>query len=55
MDHRNFIYRTISNPGNGADNAFVLKRDMWRNATWPSRSRPAIATNARHFQIRFRP
>ena len=41
-----FHYCTVSNPGTGADDAFVL-----RNATWPSHSRPAIAAGARHFQI----
>ena len=54
-DQCNFIYCTISNPGTGADDAFVLKRGMWRNATWPSHSRPAIAASARHFQICFLP
>ena len=45
-----FHYCTDSNPGTGADDAaFVLKRGVWRNATWPSHSRPAIATSARHF------
>ena len=38
---------TISNPGTGADDAFVLKRGVWRNATWPSHSRPAIAAEVR--------
>ena len=52
-DPRNFIYCTDSNPGTGADDAFVLKRGVWRNATWPSHSRPAIAASARHFQICF--
>ena len=50
-DPCNFIYCTDSNPGTGADDAFVLKRGMWHNATWPSHSRPAIAASARHFQI----
>ena len=54
-DQRNFIYCTISNPGTGADDTFVLKSGVWRNATWPSHSRPAIAASARHFQIRFLP
>ena len=32
------------------------KRGVWRNATWPSHSRPAIAASAaRHFQICFLP
>ena len=30
-----FHYCTDSNPGTGADDAFVLKRGVWRNATWP--------------------
>ena len=34
---------------------FVLKRGVWRNATWPSHSRPAIAASARLFQICFSP
>ena len=46
---------TDSNPGTGADDAFVLKRGVWRNATWPSHSRPEIAASARHFQICFLP
>ena len=50
-----FHYCTDSNPGTGAEDAFVLKRGVWRNATWPSHSRPAIATSARHFQICFLP
>ena len=50
-----FHYCTDSNPGTGADDAFVLKRGLWRNATWPSHSRPAIAASARHFQICFSP
>ena len=50
-----FHYCTDSNPGTGADDAFVLKRGVWRNATWPSHSRPAIAASARHFQICFLP
>ena len=50
-----FLYCTISNPGTGADDAFVLKRGVWRNATWPLHSRPAIAASARHFQICFLP
>ena len=54
-DQRNFIYCTISNPGTGADDTFVLKRGVWRNAAWPSHSRPAIAASARHFQICFSP
>ena len=54
-DQRNFIYCTINNPGTGADDAFVLKRGVWRNATWPLHSRPAIAASARHFQICFLP
>ena len=56
-DQRNFtVYCTISNPGTGAaDDAFVLKRGVWRNATWPSHSRPAIAASARLFQICFSP
>ena len=44
-----------SNPGTGADDALVLKRGVWCNATWPSHSRPAIAASARHFQICFLP
>ena len=35
--------------------AFVLKRCVLRNATWPSHTRPAIAAGARHFQICFLP
>ena len=54
-DPHNFIYCTISNLGTGADDAFVLKRGVWRNATWPSHSRPVIAASARHFQICFLP
>ena len=50
-----FHYCTDSNPGTGADDAFVLKRGVWRNATWPSHSRPAIAASARLFQICFSP
>ena len=50
-----FHYCTDSNPGTGADDAFVLKRGVWRNATWPSHSRPAIAASAHHFQICFLP
>ena len=50
-----FHYCTDSNPGTGADDAFVLKHSVWRNATWPSHSRPAIAASARHFQICFLP
>ena len=50
-----FHYCTDSNPGTGADNAFVLKRGVWRNATWPSHSWPAIAASARHFHICFLP
>ena len=53
-DQRNFIC-TISNPGTGADDTFVLKRGVWCNATWPIHSRPAIAASARHFQICFLP
>ena len=45
-----FHYCTVSNPGTGADDAFVLKRGVWHNATWPSHSRPAIAAGARQFQ-----
>ena len=37
------------------DPGFVLKRGVWRNATWPSHSRPAIAASARLFQICFSP
>ena len=56
-DQRNFftVLLDISNPGTGADDIFVLKRGVWRNATWPSHSRPAIAASARHFQICFLP
>ena len=50
-----FHYCTDSNPGTGADDAFVLKRGVWRNATWPSHNQPAIAASARHFQICFLP
>ena len=50
-----FHYCTVSNPGTGADDAFVLKRCVLRNATWPSHSRPAIAAGARQFQICFLP
>ena len=35
--------------------AFVLKRCVLRNVTWPSHSRPAIAADARQFQICFFP
>ena len=35
--------------------AFVLKRGVWRNTTWPSHSRPAIAASTCHFQICFSP
>ena len=48
-----FHYCTDSNPGTRADDAFVSKRGVWRNATWPSHSQPAIAATARHFQICF--
>ena len=41
-----FHYCTGSNPGTGADDAFVLKRGV-------KHSRPAIAASARHFQICF--
>ena len=34
-----FHYCTVSNPGTGADDAFVLKRGVERNATWHSHSR----------------
>ena len=54
-DPQQFHYCTDSNPGTGADNAFVLKRGMWRNATRPSHSRPAIAASTRRFQICFLP
>ena len=54
-DPQHFHYCTDSNPGTGADDAFVLKRGVWRNATRPSHSRPAIAASARHFQICFLP
>ena len=54
-DQRNFIYCTLSNPGTGADDTFVLKRGVWRNAAWPSHSRPAIAAGARQFEICFLP
>ena len=37
-----FHYCTITNPGTGADDAFVLKRGVWRNATWPSHSRQCV-------------
>jgi len=50
-----FHYCTDSNPGTGADDAFVLKRGVLRNATWPSHSRLAIAAGACHFQICFLP
>jgi len=50
-----FHYCTESNPGTRADDAFVLKRGVWRNATWPSHSRQVIAASARHFQICFLP
>ena len=50
-----FHYCTDSNLGTRADDAFVLKCGVWRNATWPSHSRPAIAASARHFQICFFP
>ena len=45
----------FSNPGTGADDAFVLKHGVWCNVTWPSHSRPAIAASARLFQICFSP
>ena len=54
-DQCNFIYCTISNLGTGADDTFVLKRGMWRNATWPLHSWLAIAASVRHFQICFLP
>ena len=54
-DPQQFHYCTDSNPGTGADDAFVLKRGVWRNATWPSHSRPAIAAGGRHFPIWFLP
>ena len=54
-DPQQFHYCTDSNPGIGADDAFVLKLGVWRNATWPSHSRPAIAASPRHFQICFLP
>ena len=54
-DQRNFITVLMSNTGTRADNAFVLKRGVWRYTTWPSHSRPAIATSVRHFQICFSP
>jgi len=54
-DPQQFHYCTDSNPGTGADDAFVLKHGVWRNATWPSHSRPAIAASARLFQICFSP
>ena len=55
-DPQQFHYCIDSNPGTGADDAFVLKRGVWRNATWPSHSRPAIAASAaRHFQICYSP
>ena len=54
-DLQQFHYCTDSNPGTGADDAFVSKRGVWRNATWPLHSRPAIAASARHFQICFLP
>ena len=38
-----FHYCTVSNPGTGADDAFVLKLGVWRNATWPSHNRPVRA------------
>ena len=50
-----FHYCTVSNPGTGADDAFVLKRCVLRNTIWPSHSRPAIAAGARQFQICFLP
>ena len=50
-----FHYCTDSNLGTRADDAFVLKRGVWRNTTWPSHSRPAIAASAHHFQICFLP
>ena len=33
-----FHYCTDSNLGTRADDAFVLKHGVWRNATWPSHS-----------------
>ena len=50
-----FHYCTLVTRETGADDAFVLKRGVWRNATWPSHSRPAIAASARLFQICFSP
>ena len=48
-----FYYCTDSNLGTGADDAFVLKRGVWRNATWPSHSRPAIAASRTIFKSVF--
>ena len=48
-----FYYCTDSNPGTGADDAFVLKRGVWHNATWPSHSRPAIAASRTIFKSVF--
>ena len=48
-----FIIFAVSNPGTGADDAFVLKHCVY--AIWPSHSRPAIAAGARQFQICFLP
>ena len=50
-----FHYCTVSNPGTGADDAFVLKRCVLRNATLPSHSRQSIDAGARHFKICFLP
>ena len=50
-----FHYCTDSNLGTGADDAFVLMRGVWHNATLISHSRLAIAASARHFQMFFSP
>ena len=50
-----FHYCTVSNPGTGADDTFVLKHSMQCNTTRPSHSRPVIAASAHHFQICFLP
>ena len=54
-DPQQFYYWTDTNLGTGADDTFVLKRGVWRNATWPSHSRLAIAACPRHFRICFLP
>ena len=56
-DHSNFITVLIVTREPEQTTLFVLKRGVWRYATWPSHSRPAIAASTRHFhfQICFLP